>query len=68
MKHSCLEAASVNTGRSIYEVYKIPCQGGKTANFSVFVGFSDPMVTSIREKSGIKELISLWIQSSDCMQ
>lgn len=54
-----LEVASVNTGINIYEVYKIPCQGAEKANSSVFVRYSDPMVTSTREKLKIKELILL---------
>lgn len=63
-----LEAASVNTGINIYEVYKIPRQGAEMAGSSVFVGYSDPTVTSIREKPKIKELISLWIEGSDRVQ
>lgn len=43
-----LEAASVNSGTTIDEVYKILYLGAEMAISFVFVGCSDPMVTRIK--------------------
>lgn len=42
-----LQAASVNTDINIYEIYKIPYQETEVASSSVFVGYSDSMVTNV---------------------